>query len=393
MATGAASWGTCNVVGTWHNQDGSNKDGTYTVTVPNRVCNATDDVIIPAGQFAAGELVTTLGQKSLDLDLPANDDPDNSPVDWGQIQVVVTFKDKSKTETYVIDTPLNGTVNLRNVVLAANSPTQAPFLVRGVPGGVAGLNADGDVIDAAGDVVGSGGGGGSSITDVTVTTLSAGSEATADIDGTTLELGIPQGAAGSDGADGAKGDTGATGAKGDPGVGVPAGGTAGQIMTKNSSTDYDSGWIDPPAAQVQSDWNASTGMGQILNKPTLGTAAAQAVSAFAPATTGTSILKGDGSGGTTAATAGTDYVAPTALATVATTGSANDLTQLVAATITAFGSYMVPITYDDAGSAWPTLNAWMTTQASVSWFFIGGSEADPPPTTMTGSAVWDRPTA
>lgn len=38
-----------------------------------------------------------------------------------------------------------------------------------------------------------------------------------------------------------------------------------------------------PAAQVQTDWTASTGMGAILNKPTLGTAAAQDVTAFATA--------------------------------------------------------------------------------------------------------------
>lgn len=45
----------------------------------------------------------------------------------------------------------------------------------------------------------------------------------------------------------------------------------------------------------------------------------------APATTGTSVLKGDGAGGTEAATAGTDYVAPSGLATVATSGSYSDL--------------------------------------------------------------------
>ena len=35
-----------------------------------------------------------------------------------------------------------------------------------------------------------------------------------------------------------------------------------------------------PAAQVNSDWSATTGLGQILNKPTLGTASAQNTSAF-----------------------------------------------------------------------------------------------------------------
>ena len=39
-----------------------------------------------------------------------------------------------------------------------------------------------------------------------------------------------------------KGDTGATGATG---AGVVVGGTTGQILTKNSSTDYDTSWQNP----------------------------------------------------------------------------------------------------------------------------------------------------
>src|SRR5690606_15891478 len=35
-----------------------------------------------------------------------------------------------------------------------------------------------------------------------------------------------------------------------------------------------------PAAQVQADWYAASGLGAILNKPALGTAAAQNVGAF-----------------------------------------------------------------------------------------------------------------
>lgn len=66
-------------------------------------------------------------------------------------------------------------------------------------------------------------GGGTSITSVEVTTLEAGADATASIDGSTLRLGIPRGdtgaagAAGATGAQGPKGDPGATGPKGDKG--------------------------------------------------------------------------------------------------------------------------------------------------------------------------------
>ena len=52
------------------------------------------------------------------------------------------------------------------------------------------------------------------------------------------------GAKGDTGAAGAKGDTGAAGAKGDTGAGVPTGGTTGQVLAKNSNTNYDTHWVD-----------------------------------------------------------------------------------------------------------------------------------------------------
>lgn len=59
----------------------------------------------------------------------------------------------------------------------------------------------------------------------------------------------PAGDPGPQGAAGPKGDTGDTGPqgpKGDPGEGVPPGGTAGQILSKASNTDYDTQWTNPP---------------------------------------------------------------------------------------------------------------------------------------------------
>lgn len=55
-----------------------------------------------------------------------------------------------------------------------------------------------------------------------------------------------QGIAGPAGADGSNGLDGAPGADGADGVGVPAGGTTGQILAKNTATDHDTGWIDAP---------------------------------------------------------------------------------------------------------------------------------------------------
>ena len=53
-----------------------------------------------------------------------------------------------------------------------------------------------------------------------------------------------RGPAGATGPVGATGATGATGAQGDPGEGVPVGGTTGQILKKQSATDFDTDWED-----------------------------------------------------------------------------------------------------------------------------------------------------
>lgn len=71
-------------------------------------------------------------------------------------------------------------------------------------------------------------------------------------------------------------------------------------------------------------------------------------STFAPVTTGTSILKGNGSGGTAAATAGTDYVAPSG----SITGNAATATKLATArTIALTGKITGSATFDGSGDA------------------------------------------
>lgn len=59
-----------------------------------------------------------------------------------------------------------------------------------------------------------------------------------------------QGDPGPQGDQGIQGNTGPQGDPGDPGVGVPAGGTTGQILEKNSDSDYDTVWNDPPSSGV-----------------------------------------------------------------------------------------------------------------------------------------------
>lgn len=70
----------------------------------------------------------------------------------------------------------------------------------------------------------------------------------------------PKGDPGNIGPEGPKGDPGpqgAPGAKGDPGVGVPAGGTVGQVLTKSGAGDYETEWQDPQGGSGGSTkWNS-----------------------------------------------------------------------------------------------------------------------------------------
>ena len=80
----------------------------------------------------------------------------------------------------------------------------------------------------------------------TTTTGSAGSSATVVNVGTTsaaiFNFTIPRGDQGTQGTPGAKGDK---GDQGEPGVGVIAGGSANQVLSKIDSTNYNTQWSDP----------------------------------------------------------------------------------------------------------------------------------------------------
>lgn len=65
-----------------------------------------------------------------------------------------------------------------------------------------------------------------------------------------------RGEKGETGDTGPQGPTGPTGPQGDPGPGVPIGGTIGQILQKDSSTDYDTSWVNAPSSAV---WGSITG--------------------------------------------------------------------------------------------------------------------------------------
>lgn len=67
------------------------------------------------------------------------------------------------------------------------------------------------------------------------------------------------------------------GSGGPDATGVPL----GYLLTANGVDNYT--WAAPPDTQVPADWTAVSGPTRVLNKPTLGTAAAQNVEAFAGA--------------------------------------------------------------------------------------------------------------
>ena len=75
----------------------------------------------------------------------------------------------------------------------------------------------------------------------------------------------PQGPQGIQGIQGERGETGSQGPRGEqgiqgvPGPGVPAGGTAGQYLRKNSGTDYDGDWESPVNGLTE------TGSGKVLD--------------------------------------------------------------------------------------------------------------------------------
>lgn len=61
-----------------------------------------------------------------------------------------------------------------------------------------------------------------------------------------------KGDTGPQGPQGPKGDAGDTGPQGPAGVGVPSGGTEGQVLSKTADG---TAWTDPPSGGVQPDWN------------------------------------------------------------------------------------------------------------------------------------------
>ena len=149
-----------NLQASWWDHD-SLRSGSATVIIPTRITNNEDVTIYPAGTYWSGPLSTTVDGASLDVDVPATDDPEMAQTDW-YLRVVVRFPN-ARSETYDIEVPYanrsvddggNGDgINLRDYTLPTQLPASDPSYAVGVAGGLAQLNAAGQVIDAAGNVI------------------------------------------------------------------------------------------------------------------------------------------------------------------------------------------------------------------------------------------------
>lgn len=78
----------------------------------------------------------------------------------------------------------------------------------------------------------------------------------------------PQGIQGIQGATGATGTTGPQGDPGVDGVGVPVGGTAGQVLKKNSATDHDTSWQNESGGGGSGDLLAANNLSDVANAAT-----------------------------------------------------------------------------------------------------------------------------
>ncbi len=163
------------------------------------------------------------------------------------------------------------------------------------PAGATGAKGDVGATGPAGPSGAAGAKGDKGDTGATGAKGDAGTPGVAGADGQQGPIG-PKGDAGSPGATGAKGDTGTAGAKGDTGAqgiqgvkgdtgatgatgaagangtngtngqGVPAGGTAGQVLSKSSATDYATAWTTPSSGSATNGLPTGGSSGQILTK-------------------------------------------------------------------------------------------------------------------------------
>lgn len=201
--------GSGTVVGRFIDGAGANISGKVTfVPSPKKLLNVSADpspvTILPK------PVEVTLVNGAFSVSLTATDDPDNNPVNWTW-EAQFSFNN-APMDPFPFALPEGTTVDLTAV--APVSSSNGATITAGPPGAAGATGPQG-----------------------------------------------PEGPPGPAGATGAAGPAGADGADGADGVGVPAGGTAGQVLAKASGADHDTGWSDP-APQLP----PGGGPGQLLEK-------------------------------------------------------------------------------------------------------------------------------
>lgn len=162
MIPGLESWGSGHIWAEYRSPiDGVLLAGMVTITLPVRLTNTADDAIIPHGVVLDKFVLNTMEGNSFHIELPATDDPDIDQIGWGyDIMVVLEgFGANPLTvETFSgVPVPLDGATNLRllvpneTTIIGPASWDLSKF---------ARVNAQGEVTDANGNVLSTGGEGG-----------------------------------------------------------------------------------------------------------------------------------------------------------------------------------------------------------------------------------------
>lgn len=187
----------------------------------------------------------------------------------------------------------------------------------------------------------------------TTTTLPAGSSATVTNSGTSsaavFDFGIP------------KGDKGDTGSTGPAGPGVASGGTTGQVLTKNSGTDYDTEWTTPA---TYSDFTGAT-------------SSVAGAHGLVPAPTTSDpdkFLKGDGTWGTPP---GTTYTAGTGIDITGSTIAVDTDTVSMKSEYTVKKAYTIDLSAQSTSNFYPVIFPRTNNMIDCEIHSQGGGSAEP----------------
>ncbi len=160
----SATWDTKRVFITYRNVlSGLLEAGSWTAKINVRVTNTLTDnkrQVFRQGNLGSGPLNTNeAGGPSLAVDLPIVDDPQNTP-NGGEITLTVTFASGGQ-ETFklapLMSWPTDPGTDLALILdpqLVASAP---PINMKGIPGGVAALDAQGYVLNGSGERITGGG--------------------------------------------------------------------------------------------------------------------------------------------------------------------------------------------------------------------------------------------